>query len=67
MPHGSIVGSPKQETQTGTAGLRHILVVDDDPMVCIAIEIYLQRNGFRVTSAGDGESGLRLLERGGST
>ncbi|WP_354037622.1 response regulator [Bradyrhizobium sp. S3.2.6] len=41
---------------------RHILVVDDDPMVCMAIEIYLQRNGFRVTIADGGEAGLRALE-----
>ncbi len=42
--------------------LRHILVVDDDPMVCMAIEICLQRNGFRVTIAEAGEAGLRTLE-----
>lgn len=63
VPHGSVVGSSKRETQTGTDSLRHILVVDDDPMVCVAIEIYIQRNGFRVTIAGDGESGLRARER----
>jgi len=30
-------------------------------MVCMATEIYLQRNHFRVTIA-DGEAGLRALE-----
>ncbi|WP_430640201.1 response regulator [Bradyrhizobium cytisi] len=54
--------SPKRETRTTTESSRHILVVDDDPMVCIAIEIYLQRNGFRVTIADGGEAGLRALE-----
>src|SRR5689334_18231579 len=49
--HGSIIESPNREAQTGTEGLRHILVVDDDPMVCMAIEVYLQRNDFRVTIA----------------
>jgi hypothetical protein len=44
--HGSIIESPILEAQAGTEGLRHILVVDDDPMVCMAIEIYLQRNIF---------------------
>ena len=39
-----------------------ILVVDDDPMVCIAIELYLARHGFEVTIADGGESGLRALE-----
>ncbi|TWB07487.1 response regulator receiver domain-containing protein [Bradyrhizobium stylosanthis] len=62
MSHGSFFESPKRETQTGTEGLRHILVVDDDPMVCMAIEIYLQRNDFRVTIADGGERGLRALE-----
>ena len=62
MPHGSIIESPKRETQTGTENLNHILVVDDDPMVCMAIEIYLQRNNLRVTIAEGGEAGLRALE-----
>lgn len=63
MPHGSIIESPKLEAQTGTENLRHILVVDDDPMVCMAIEVYLQRNDFRVTIAEGGEVELRALER----
>jgi CheY-like chemotaxis protein len=64
LPHGSIIESPKRETQTGTENLRHILVVDDDPMVCMAIEVYLQRNHFQVTIAEGGEAGLRALEHG---
>ena len=39
-----------------------ILVVDDDPMVCMAIEVYLERHNFRVTIADGGEAGLRALE-----
>jgi CheY-like chemotaxis protein len=39
-----------------------VLVVDDDPMVCTAIEIYLERHNFLVTIADGGESGLRTLE-----
>ena len=38
-----------------------VLVVDDDPMVCIAIEICLQRQGFDVTIADGGEAGMRQL------
>lgn len=64
MPHGSILESPKREAKTGTGDLHHILVVDDDPMVCMAIEIYLQRNNFQVTIAEGGEAGLRALENG---
>jgi CheY-like chemotaxis protein len=39
-----------------------VLVVDDDPMVCMAIEIYLERHDFQVTIADGGEAGLRALE-----
>jgi DNA-binding response OmpR family regulator len=39
-----------------------VLVVDDDPMVCLAIEICLQRQGFEVTIADGGEAGIRALE-----
>jgi CheY-like chemotaxis protein len=39
-----------------------VLVVDDDPMVCAAIEICLQRKGFEVTVADGGEAGVRVLE-----
>ena len=42
--------------------MSRILVVDDDPMVCMAIEIYLARHGFQVTIADGGESGLRTLD-----
>ncbi len=40
----------------------HILVVDDDPMVCMALEVCLARHNFLVTIADGGESGLRALE-----
>lgn len=39
-----------------------VLVVDDDPMVCMAIEIYLERHSFQVIIADGGEAGLRALE-----
>jgi CheY-like chemotaxis protein len=42
-----------------------VLVVDDDPMVCVAIEVCLQRQGFEVTVADGGESGMRALEAEG--
>ena len=42
--------------------MTRVLVVDDDPMVCMAIEIYLERHGFEVTIADGGETGLRSLE-----
>jgi CheY-like chemotaxis protein len=39
-----------------------ILVVDDDPMVCVAIEVCLTRKSFEVTVADGGEAGMRALE-----
>jgi CheY-like chemotaxis protein len=45
--------------------MTRVLIVDDDPMVCAAIEIYLERHGFDVTIADGGEAGLRALEEAG--
>ncbi|MBO4225098.1 response regulator [Bradyrhizobium neotropicale] len=39
-----------------------VLVVDDDPMVCAAIEVCLKRKGFDVTVADGGEAGMVALE-----
>jgi CheY-like chemotaxis protein len=54
----------KQNVQPRRDGMPHILVVDDDPMVCMAIEVYLERHNFQVTIADGGEAGLRALEEG---
>jgi CheY-like chemotaxis protein len=45
--------------------MTRVLVVDDDSMVCMAIEISLERHGFEVTIADGGDSGLRALEGAG--
>jgi len=37
-----------------------VLVVDDEPMVVEVVERYLQRDGFEVATASDGEKGLSL-------
>jgi CheY-like chemotaxis protein len=42
--------------------MQQILVVDDDPLVCKAIEVYLERHNFAVIVADGGEAGLRALE-----
>ena len=39
-----------------------VLVVDDDPTVCVAIEVCLTRKGFEVTVTDGGEAGMRALE-----
>jgi CheY-like chemotaxis protein len=55
-------GAEQQNAQPQGANMPRILVVDDDPMVCMAIEIYLERHSFQVTIADGGEAGLRALE-----
>ncbi len=41
-----------------------ILVVDDEPSVCIALQGVLLRQGYEVTTAPNGPEALRLLEKG---
>lgn len=38
-----------------------ILVVDDDPKIVSLVKTYLEREGFRVVTAGDGQSALRAF------
>jgi DNA-binding response OmpR family regulator len=40
-----------------------VLVIEDDRNTASLISLYLKREGFRVLTAGDGESGLSLAER----
>jgi DNA-binding NtrC family response regulator len=42
--------------------MRRILVVDDDPHICLAIRAWLKRYGFRVAIADGGTSGLVALD-----
>lgn len=53
---------PNAILQRRGASMPRVLVVDDDPMVCMAIEVYLERHSFHVTIADGGEAGLRALE-----
>jgi CheY-like chemotaxis protein len=46
--------------EDGAAGAPRVLVIDDDPAVRDLIRRYLTREGFRVSVAPDGETGLRL-------
>jgi len=45
--------------------MKRILVVDDDPLVCSAIRVWLEQRGFSVVVADGGETGLNALN--GST
>ena len=42
--------------------MRRILVVDDDPHICLAIRAWLKRYGFKVAIADGGPSGLLALD-----
>ncbi len=42
--------------------MKRILVVDDDPLVCIAIRFWLEEKGFSVFVADGGEAGLNALD-----
>jgi CheY-like chemotaxis protein len=42
--------------------MRRILVVDDDPHICLAIRAWLKRYGFRVAIADGGTAGLTALD-----
>jgi DNA-binding response OmpR family regulator len=58
----SETGPPKPTVQSQGTDVPRILVVDDDPMVCMAIEVFLERHNFQVKIADGGEAGLRALE-----
>jgi two-component system OmpR family response regulator len=45
--------------------MKHVLVVDDEARIREVVEYALRREGFRVTSAADGRSGLSALAPGG--
>jgi DNA-binding response OmpR family regulator len=42
-----------------------ILVVDDDPKIVALVRTYLERERYRVVTAGDGRSALRAIEEHG--
>ena len=42
---------------------KEILIVDDDKNICEVIKLYLQKEGYKVTLAYDGQAGLEAFER----
>jgi len=42
---------------------QHILVVDDDPEIRQLLQAYLEQNGYRVSTVGEGKAMNRLLEQ----
>jgi two-component system alkaline phosphatase synthesis response regulator PhoP len=45
--------------------MEKILVVDDEPNIVELVRLYLEREGFRVVSAGHGQKGLELAASAG--
>lgn len=45
------------------ANEKTVLVIEDDRNTASLVALYLKREGFRVLTAGDGETGLSLAER----
>ena len=43
---------------------KHILVVDDEPAICELVQSYLSAEGFRVSTAQDGEAMRRVMASG---
>jgi DNA-binding response OmpR family regulator len=39
-----------------------IVIADDEPNIVISLEFLMQRNGYEVRTAGDGEAALQLVE-----
>jgi two-component system response regulator RegX3 len=50
----------KEESYAG----RHVVVVEDEPALALAVTDRLRREGFRVTHAADGDAGLRAAQDG---
>ncbi len=47
-----------------SSGERHILVVDDEPLVCETVAMLLEVDGHRVESVNSGSEALALFESG---
>jgi two-component system, response regulator, stage 0 sporulation protein F len=44
--------------------MAYIVIIDDDPAIRGTLRKILERDGYRVDEAADGEEGLRLVEAG---
>lgn len=52
------------ETQSGPMSTNHVLIVDDDIELALTYQALLQVHGYRVSTAGDGAQGLKLVLNG---
>ena len=54
----------REMMKTPTGRPRHILVVDDEPLVCQSVQIFLRGDGYVVHEAKSGAEALALFEPG---
>ena len=53
--------SPGPGTHRGMTGVQHVLLIEDDPWARRALRLALSDQGFQVSEAADGRSGLRAV------
>jgi DNA-binding response OmpR family regulator len=41
---------------------KHVLVVDDEPNIVLSLEFLMKREGYNVTTAGDGDAALEAVD-----
>ncbi|MCC7001645.1 MAG: hybrid sensor histidine kinase/response regulator [Gemmatimonadaceae bacterium] len=63
LPSDAMADTPAPASVAGTSQAAHILVVDDEPMLLVAMQRLLQRMGHRVTTAPNGEVALAFVAR----
>ena len=63
-PLGPVMGGPERLVHVACEGTSdaHVLVVDDDELVRMAVAVTLEQEGYAVTPASDGAEALRLLD-----
>ncbi len=59
---GSVIGAESTRAEVPTPALpgRCVLIIDDDAQAREILRVHLQKDGWQVITASDGESGLRL-------
>jgi len=62
ITHHDDVRDGKDRNRDGT--LRRVLVVEDEPLICVDTADALERQGFKVDTALSGEEALRRLRNG---
>jgi CheY-like chemotaxis protein len=59
----SPLGHVAKEQMTGNAGPARVLIIDDDASFIAIVTKFLQQQGYAVSSASNGEDGLRMASK----